>query len=99
MLTETRRVLTPGGSLVIGFIDRASVLGRDYLIQRAEHVFYREATFYSAAEVDALLRDSGFAAPLWAQTVSVSPEQMREPEPVRVGSGRGAFVVVRAIRS
>jgi ubiquinone/menaquinone biosynthesis C-methylase UbiE len=40
MLTKTRRVLTPGGSLVIGFIDRASALGRDYLIHRAESVVH-----------------------------------------------------------
>lgn len=99
MLTETRRVLTPGGSLVIGFIDRASALGRDYLAHRAEHVFYREVTFYSAAEVDALLRDAGFSDLVWAQTVSVQPEQMREAEPLRPGTGTGAFVVVRATRS
>jgi SAM-dependent methyltransferase len=99
MLSETRRVLTSGGSLVIGFIDRASALGRDYLTHRAEHVFYRKASFYSAAEVDVLLRDIGFENLLWAQTVSVPPEKMREAEPVRPGTGTGAFVVVRATRS
>jgi hypothetical protein len=60
-------------AIFFGFIDRASALGRDYLMHRAEHVFYRDATFYSAAEVDALLRESGFADPLRAQTVSVPP--------------------------
>jgi SAM-dependent methyltransferase len=58
MLVEARRVLTPRCQLVIGFIDRASVLGQDYLARQASHVFYRESTFYSAAEVDAMLRDA-----------------------------------------
>jgi SAM-dependent methyltransferase len=99
MLTEARRVLAPGGSLVVGFIDRASTHGRDYLAHRADHVFYREATFYSAAEVDALLRDTGFSDLVWAQTITVPPNQMREAEPLRAGTGTGAFAVVRATRS
>jgi SAM-dependent methyltransferase len=39
MLEEARRVLKPGGRLVIGFIDRDSDLGQDYLAHQNENVF------------------------------------------------------------
>jgi SAM-dependent methyltransferase len=99
MLAETRRVLKPGGVLVIGFIDRDSQLGQHYLAHQAENVFYREATFFSAAEVEQLLRAGGFTEPTWVQTLSKSLEDIREIEPLNSGYGRGAFVVVKAHRS
>ena len=46
MLAEAKRVLKPGGRLVIGFIDRESALGQEYLAHQAESVFYCEAKFY-----------------------------------------------------
>jgi SAM-dependent methyltransferase len=96
MLAEARRVLRPGGSLVIGFIDRDSALGQDYLAHQAESVFYREATFYAADEVERLLRADGFAIDAWAQTLMRPLAETREIEPVTPGRGQGAFVVVRA---
>jgi SAM-dependent methyltransferase len=95
-LAEARRVLRPGGYLVIGFIDRVSVLGREYLEHQAENVFYRKATFYSAAEVDALLESTSFNKRIWLQTLSKPLAQIRSIEPVAPGTGQGAFVVVRA---
>ncbi|MFP4611309.1 MAG: class I SAM-dependent methyltransferase, partial [Thiohalophilus sp.] len=98
MLRETFRVLQPVGVLVIGFIDRASALGQHYLAHQAENVFYRDATFFSATEVEQLLHDSGFVEPRWVQTLSKTLEETREIEPLRSGFGQGAFVVVRARR-
>ena len=99
MLTEAHRILKPGGELVIGFIDRTSDLGQHYLAHQAENVFYREATFYSADEVEQLLRDTGFTKPVWVQTLSKTLDETREIEPLRAGYGQGAFVVVKACRS
>jgi ubiquinone/menaquinone biosynthesis C-methylase UbiE len=98
MLTEARRVLKPGGNLVIGFIDRTSELGQHYLAHQAENVFYREATFYSANEVEKLLYDTGFTEPVWLQTLTEMPEESQEIETLRVGFGEGAFVAVKANR-
>jgi len=97
MLHETARVLRPGGALVIGLIDRESPLGQDYGAHRADNVFYRDAKFFSAAEVGALLADTGFGDLVWLQTVSSPLSQIREIEPAIAGTGRGAFLVVRAL--
>jgi SAM-dependent methyltransferase len=98
MMTEIHRVLRPGGKLVIGFIDRESVLGQTYLDHQAESVFYREAVFYSAAEVDELLRAGGFIARAWGQTLFRPLASITEIEPMRQGTGNGAFVAVAADR-
>lgn len=98
MLRETYRVLQPGGVLVIGFIDRTSQLGQHYLAHQAENVFYRDARFFSAAEVKQLLAVNGFIEPRWVQTLSKMPKQSSEIEALQAGYGSGAFVVVAAQR-
>jgi len=96
MLREARRVIKPDGCLVVGFIDRESSLGQEYLAHQSESLFYRDATFYSAAEVESLLRDCGFPCQVWVQTLSRPLSDVREIEPLQPGRGTGAFVVVRS---
>jgi hypothetical protein len=83
---------------VIGFIDRESAIGQDYLAHQAESVFYREATFYSAEEVKQLLLRAGFSVDAWAQTLAHPLPETREIEALRPGRGQCAFVVVSASR-
>ena len=98
MLAEAHRVLKPDARLVIGFIDRESALGQDYLAHQFENVFYREATFYSAAEVEQLLATGGFAIEAWGQTLALPLAETLEIEPLRAGRGQCAFAVVAASR-
>jgi SAM-dependent methyltransferase len=99
MLAQARRVLKPGGRLVIGFIDRESSLGQHYLAHRNESVFYREATFVSADEVERWLAEAGFSIAGWGQTLSRPLPETLEIEPARPGRGQCAFVVVSATAS
>ncbi len=98
MLSEARRVLKPAGRLVIGFIDRESAMGQDYLAHQAENLFYREATFYSAREVEQLLVEACFSIDAWAQTLTRPLPETRKIESLRTGRGQCAFVVVAATR-
>lgn len=98
MLAEARRVLRPQGALCVGFIDRETPLGQFYQAHQDENVFYRDATFYSASDVTALLQKGGFRHTVWAQTIFQPRGEITEIEPMRQGYGKGAFVVVRAER-
>jgi SAM-dependent methyltransferase len=97
-LAEIHRVLRPGGALVIGFIDKDSPSGRAYLDRHAHKLFFREATFYAAAEAAQLLDAAGFWDLRWVQTLLEPPEDMTRIEALRPGHGDGAFVAVRAAR-
>ncbi|MGB8332680.1 MAG: class I SAM-dependent methyltransferase [Polyangiales bacterium] len=88
MVAEARRVLRPNGQLVIGFIERAGELGGQYLHKQLDNVFYREATFYSAMEVQMLLAETGFERPVWVQTLSRPLDEIVEIEPIKSGHGQ-----------
>lgn len=98
MLLEAGRVLRPKGAVVIGFIDRTSRLGRHYEAHRQENVFYRDAVFFSASDVDSLLFETGFGERTWSQTLMKPLSQTNEVEEPRAGFGDGAFVAVKATR-
>ncbi len=97
MLREARRVIRPDGCLILGFVDRGSELGRRHLDTQGESVFYRNATFHSAEEIEQLLRETGFPSQEWVQTLSAPLPDIVEIEPFRGGHGNDAFVVVKAM--
>jgi SAM-dependent methyltransferase len=99
MLDEAYRILRPGGLLIVGLIDRVSTIGKEYVAHQSESVFYREATFFSIGEVNALLTDAGFGDLKWVQTLFEPPSQAEAVEPCRPGFGEGSFVVVSARRA
>lgn len=96
MLAQARRVLRSSGTIAIGFIDRASPLGQQYERHKEESDFYREASFFTADEVERLLLDAGFSILAWAQTLTGPVEPGGPIEAARPGRGDGAFVVVHA---
>lgn len=93
---EARRVLKPGGSFVVGYVDRDSPLGRDYQTRKDGSAFYRHATFYTTKDIAAALERAGFGSFEYRQTLFQPLETMAEVEPVKEGFGEGSFVVVRA---
>jgi len=93
-LSEIHRVLTKGGCVVIGFVDRESELGQAYERHKAENVFYQDARFFSSRQVAAHLERASFHELEFRQTLF---HGLDDPDlTVRPGHGEGAFVVVRA---
>ena len=98
-LTEAARVLRPEGSLVVGFVDAGSTLGRRYQQRRDQSRFYRTATFYETNDIVARLGEAGLAVTKVAQTLMQDPEDLTDTDAIREGFGQGAFVAIRVERS
>jgi SAM-dependent methyltransferase len=96
--SEARRVLKAGGAFVIGFVDRNSRLGKEYLSRKDESVFYKDATFYSVDEITAALSKAGFGEFVFRQTLFRPLAELQDAEPVKEGHGEGSFIVVRGVK-
>jgi SAM-dependent methyltransferase len=88
---EAWRVLKAGGSIIVGFVDRESELGRHYSEKKESSRFYREATFFSVAEVRQCLEKAGFVVTKGLQALIPG----KKPETIWAGSGKGAFVAIK----
>jgi SAM-dependent methyltransferase len=97
-LQEAYRVLKPNGSLVIGFVDKDSLIGRLYMRKRHESLFYGIATFFSVDEVVDYLRKTGYRDLTLSQTIFRPLKDIVNIEPIKDGYGEGSFVVIRARR-
>ena len=91
---EACRVLKPGGSLVIGFVDKESTLGQQYLVKRDKSRFYAVAEFYSAREVLELLNKTGFGKFQIRQTLLANEFEQN----IINGYGQGSFVAIQAVK-
>jgi SAM-dependent methyltransferase len=58
---EAYRALIPNGILIAGFLERSGKVIQAYLHGDVEHRFLSQGRFYSSEEIQALLRDAGFA--------------------------------------
>ena len=92
---EVYRVLRRGGFIIVGFVDKNSLIGKTYQKHQNESVFYREAEFYSLDEVFTYLKRAGFNCFDCFQTIFRPLKDLKKIEPVKKGYGEGSFVVIR----
>lgn len=93
---EVHRVLKEDGHFIIGFVDKNSPIGKFYLEQKNENVFYKDAIFFGTEEVYEILKDTGFRINNTYQTVFGKIDEINKIQNVMVGYGEGSFVVIKA---
>jgi SAM-dependent methyltransferase len=97
LFRELRRVLKTDGQLIIGFINRNSERGRRYERRKEASMFYRDARFYSVAEVADRVKAAGFGSLRFCQTLFGNPSEGAPKDlEIRDGFRDGAFVVLSA---
>jgi len=92
---EIYRILKVQGCIIVGFVDKRSLLGQYYLEQKNENVFYREAQFFSVDEVVGYLRQAGFHDYYIYQTINKPLKDLKKIEHVEDGYGKGSFIVIK----
>ncbi|MBN1922515.1 MAG: methyltransferase domain-containing protein [Anaerolineae bacterium] len=98
LLREVRRVTKVGGKVITAFIDKDSPLGQVYESRKDTDKFYKEAHFYSASEMIALVRRVGLGDLQFCQTIIGLPQNGTTAYQVHNGYGAGAFVAVSATK-
>jgi SAM-dependent methyltransferase len=86
VLLEAKRILIPGGKLVLGLVLKESPWGQLYQQRKDEgHRFYRYATFYSCEEVVRLIVQAGFMTEKIVSTLFQRPHEVQHVEEYKEG--------------
>ncbi|MCF8245036.1 MAG: class I SAM-dependent methyltransferase [Saprospiraceae bacterium] len=95
-LKEAHRVLKHKGSVILGFIEKDSLIGQAYQQRRRFSHFYEHATFYTVERVKKLLNAAGFTSLDFIQTLFGELDDIDERQSPKDGYGEGSFIVVKA---
>jgi len=93
---EVNRILKNDGSLIIGFVDKESVIGKVYLEHKNESVFYKDAVFFGTEELFGILKATGFKIENVYQTIFGQLNEIDTVQEFLTGYGEGSFVVIQA---
>ena len=97
-LREAHRVLKPGGSIIIAFLDKQQSIAQQYEEKRYRSTFFKNATYYSVDEVKKLLKEAKFKDLEFNQTLFGELHTIKKIQVPKEGYGEGSFVVVKAIK-
>ncbi len=92
-MQEAKRVIIETGEIIIAFLDRQSPLGQALDAGKQDNKFYKNAHFYSAPEVMALLGNQGFKITEIIQTLTKT-DTIDIEQPI-TGHGKGGFVIIK----
>jgi len=92
---EAHRILKKEGSIIVGFVDKNSEIGKKNIAGKSKSKFYKIATFYSTDEVLKHLTNAGFCDFVCKQTIFPKPKNQL----ISDGFGKGSFVVVKGLKT
>ena len=95
---EAHRVLKKDGCLIVGFLDKDSIIGKAYEQQKAESVFYKHATFYGVNKITEKLKQAGFRYFKFNQTLFGELNSINSVQTPKQGVGEGSLIVVKALK-
>ncbi len=93
---EINRILKPGGTVITGFVDKNSPLGKLYVKYKEESLFYRDADFFSTEDIMDLLNHNNFKITKTCQTVFGNLEDIKAIQHPESGYGKGSFVIIQS---
>ncbi|MBV6440970.1 MAG: class I SAM-dependent methyltransferase [Haliscomenobacteraceae bacterium CHB4] len=91
---EVFRVLSPGGSFVVAFLDKNGAIAQKY--RQSGSSSYRNARFHSPEEIAVWMRAAGFRDFKFAQTLF--DENVAEVQRPEQGVGSGSFAVIAGMK-
>ncbi len=97
-LQESRRILRPQGTLLLGIVPAGSPWGEFYAGKGAAgHPIYAQAVFRTVAELISLTEDTGFVLKDTASALLSAPQEMPDPAsmPIPGASETAGFVALR----
>ncbi len=97
-LTEIHRILKNNGSVIIGYVDKDSRIGRFYQKIKEDNIFYKHAVFFSTPEIMNYLRHAGFEITGTVQTLFGDLSDIREIQQPEKGYGKGSFIVIKGTK-
>lgn len=95
---EIKRILKPGGEVIVAFVDKNSPVGKLYLRGKENSLFYKDANFFSTEDIYKLLWDSDFTNEQTCQTIFGALDDIKEIQQPENGFGKGSFVIIKAKR-
>ena len=93
---EVYRILKADGFIIVGLIDKDSILGKKYDEKKSESKFYKDANFHSIEEIRKELEKSGFTNLEYVQAILPGDVDEYLELEIKQGYGEGSFVVLRA---
>ncbi|MBN2648902.1 MAG: class I SAM-dependent methyltransferase [Prolixibacteraceae bacterium] len=96
---EAYRVLNQNGELIVAFVDKESIVGKQYLKHKDKSVFYKDARFFSTNEIKSFLEKANFKITQTVQTIFAPLSDINEIQHPEKGHNKGSFVVIKAIKN
>ncbi len=93
---EAYRVTKPAGNIIVAFIDKNSLLGKNILQTKDNDKFFKTAVMHSTEEVISMLEKTNFEITEIFQTLTnLQENRIETPEK---NYGKGSFVVIKGVK-